>query len=349
VTTPDNSVVCNTSGAFSQVPGHVDYFVGRGLGIGSLDYCHKLKNPHGFLALYKMDWASHTLMLAKQLLSPPVSTPTGFQVTSAIDPDVVLFKGQLWVAFECLVQGASSSCVAPLAPNLQSIDIGRLTVPAMGILGPRSASNPQIVCLQSASAPTLFVRNGKLYLYWQVDSFDNSLRQNTLVTRGMELVPSARGLMWGARSGERPVQTSNPALTTLVKDVDQTNSTEDHVAVVSDLTEVNGKILAVSSIGGTAGGVVCRSTHDQSPGCWRVGVSVSTEPLAKNGFGQQKITPYLLPGNVVEYPRFVVDPSGRHYMMGLYAAPHGPAPNDHAAPVGGGLELVPIEPANLVK
>jgi hypothetical protein len=213
VQTQDGQLVCNTSGAFSQIPGQPDLFVGRGWSIGSLEDCHKpASHMLPFLALFKMDWQRHMLVMQHYLVKPPVKIPGGVELRAAYDPSVALYKGDLWVAFECAVPGVVSSCVAPLTRDLSSLDLSRFSVAAIGILGPHGP-NRQIVCLLSASAPTLLSYGGKLYLYWQADYFDNQAPENHLTSRGMQLEEDGHGHLWGwarAASRCRPTTRASP-------------------------------------------------------------------------------------------------------------------------------------------
>jgi hypothetical protein len=349
VTTTDGQLICNTSAAFSQIPGHPELFVGRGFGIGSLDYCHqKRKDDLPFLALFRMDWHRHVLTMDHFLLKPPMKTGSGVDLRAAYDPYVATYKGELWVAFECAVPGAVSSCVAPLSADLKEIDASRLSVPAEGILGPHG-SNKQIVCILSASAPTLLNFGGNLYLYWQLDPFDNQLPENKLFTRGMQLQKNAKGLLWGVASGDHPVKTDDPHLTTLVHDVIAGDQTSDHVAVTTDTVVVGGKILEISSLGGTGGQEPCRSTHQASPGCWRVSLSVADKPLGANVFGEHPLPGPTLPANVIEYPRVIVGPGGGHYLLGYFSIPKMPLESRHVMVPANGVTVIPFEPTTYVQ
>ena len=349
--TEDGQLVCNTSGAFSQVPGHPDLFVGRGLGVGDLDYCHRLRTPRSFLAIFKMDWHQPELVLQSYLVKGPIKTTSGIALTAAADPYVARYKGTLWVAFECLPPAAVSTCVAPLSDALDGMDLSRLSVVAGGVAGPREGSM-QVVTLSSASAPMFLNFNGKLFLYWQVDHFDNSKPENTLVTRGMQVEVGADGRLWGVGSIGKPVPADGSSLAPIVLNVDQKDPTRNHVAVVSDLAVVGKQIVVVSSIGGTAGRQVCRSPHDDSRGCWRIGLSVSDTPLGYNVFGEKPIPNVSLPTGVVAYPRFIIGPEGKRLLIGHFLPPTA-LPMAAAAAVDGrtiskGIRFLPFDPSSIL-
>jgi hypothetical protein len=346
VSTADGQTVCNVSGAFSQIPGHPNAFVGRGLGIGSLDYCHSLHNPPAFLALFHMDWQQHTMTLQEILLKPPVKTGSGVDLHNGYDPYVAQFDGTYWVAFECTAPAAVSTCVVPLDLNKKSLDLTRLTVPVEGTLGPRG-NHKQVVGLLSASAPTLLTHAGKLFLYWQIDAFDNQLLQNPLVTRGAELKVDSNGMAWVVGSGGHPIKTDDSGHTSLVHDVKHGDERSDHVAVLSDAVSVGDKIVEIASVGGSGGQQICRSTHDASPGCWRMALAVSDQPLQHDTFGTHRIEVSGLPANVIEYPRIITDPSGHHYLMGNFERPKAQPLADRTTVPANGLAYIPFDPQSL--
>jgi hypothetical protein len=349
----DGDMICNTSGAFSQVPGRADYFVGRGFGVGTLDYCHNgLHNPSAFLALFKMDWERHILVLEHYLLQPPLVLRTGVELHSSYDPYVAVYNDEFWVTFECTSPRAVSTCVAPLSADLAHLDLSRLTVAVMGTLGPHGA-NKQIVGLVSASAPTLLTMRGELFLYWQVDYFDNQLPQNAMVTRGMKLRMDARGRLWGVGADGNSVRTDDPKLTTVVSDVDLEDTTSNHVSLTTDVRVFDNRILEIASIGGTEGAQICRSTHDVSLGCWRVSLSIATSPLGRHVFGKDLIKSSSLPANGIEYPRIIVDPHGDYHLFGNFFSPRDPRTASMIPERFGcdktGLGYIPIDPEELLK
>ena len=313
VRTADAQIPCNASAAFAQIPGRRDYFIGRGGGVGTLDFCHNGgRRDTGFLALYKFDWTKHEMTLVKYLFRPqrpPARYPGG--VWSAYDPTVVAYKGEIWVAFECAVPETVASCLAPLTKD-DEFEFGRLSVV---VKGDRRGS---------ASTPVIVVFKDHPYLYWTIDAEQNQLHDNPLVSRGVELYEDTDGRMWGVGSGGHSMTTDDPHLTTLVDDVDPADSTADHVAHLRFVTVVNDRLLAITTLGGLSGREVCRSSHDVSPGCWRMDFSITDQPLAPNGF-RARPTPWpAMPDNMVEYPRIIEDAAGRHLLLGQFIAPKAP-------------------------
>jgi hypothetical protein len=167
----------------------------------------------------------------------------------------------------------------------------------------------------------------------------------------MLLQRDARGRFWGATSGGRPVQTDDPDKTVIVNNIDLSDETANHVASLFDLVVIQNKIIAISVLGGNAGKQVCRSTHDDSPGCFRMVISVATSPLSENVFGvfrQQKVT---LPANTVEYPRVMVDPAGNWFLMANFVSP----PDVKFSTVAGrgllpgGVQYIPFDPSSFLQ
>jgi hypothetical protein len=334
--TADGQLPCNTSAAFAQLPGQTDMFIGRGFGPGSLAYCH---NPGpgsqgAFLALFRMDWDKHKMTLVNYLFrpqKPPVREPAG--VWSAYDPYAASYNGKVWVAFECAVagMGTASSCVAPMAPDLGHLDLSRLTVLAQG--------NTQ----KSASTPVLLNFLNRLYVYWTINHEQNQLPANVLITRGMPLEEDSHGRLWGAGSEGRPVMTDDTNRTTLVGDVIPSDPTANHVAHLRSVLAVGTKILAISTLGGTAGQQVCASSHQLSPGCWRMSLSIADAPLGENVFRKKVVELPSLPGNVVEYPRVIVDPGGRKLLMGQFLPPKVSGPTNARPQVLAGVRYLSFD------
>jgi hypothetical protein len=307
--TLDGQFPCNASAAFAQIPGQTDMFVGRGVGIGSLEYCHcPTRRDTSFLALYQMDWNSLKMTLTKFLFQParpPAKEPSG--VWSAYDPYAASYRGEIWIAFECALPGTVGSCVAPMTQDAQSLDLSRLTVLVRG--DKRG----------SASTPVLLNFQDHLYLYWTIDAAENRLSQNTLVSRGMELEKDPQGRLWGVGSRGHSVVTDDPRLTTLVDDVNPSDATTNHVAHLRSIFVVGSTIIAISTLGGTAGQEVCASSHQISPGCWRISLSVADAPLEENAFGRKKVILTSLPyNNGIDYPRIVVDPFRHKLLLGQF-------------------------------
>jgi hypothetical protein len=279
-----------------------------------------------------MDWANHKMILVNYLFrpqKPPVREPAG--VWSAYDPYATSYNGRIWVAFECAVPGNVSTCIAPMTPDSQGLDLSRLTVAVQG-----SAQ-------KSASTPVLLNFQNGLYLYWVIDSNAHQLPSFTMITRGMQLQQDAQGRMWGAESGGHAVATDDPRLTMLVDDVNPADTTANHVAQLRSAIVAGSKILAITTLGGTAQ-QVCVSAHENSPGCFRMSLSIAAAPLGQNVFGRKVVSVPSLPNNVVSYPRIFVDPSGHRMLIGAFFPPKVPDPRNKQPQVPTGVRYIPFDP-----
>jgi hypothetical protein len=234
-----------------------------------------------------------------------------------------------------------------MAPNGKSLDLVRMTIVAKGRLGP--GPNGGIVSLNSASTPVLLPFQGKLYIYWSIDPFSNERPEVTLPTRGMQLEKDDHNRLWGVAWNGQTVMADDPRLTALVRDVDPHDTTANHLAWIADFCVEGNSILALSSVGGTAGQQVCRSPHDASPGCMRVVLSVANSPLGTNVFGNHVVPSANLPGNVIDYPRFVVDPSDHSLLFGSFLPPVGARLPDGRQLVERGVRVVPFNPKSALQ
>lgn len=163
-TTPVNVPGLCNSVSFHQIPGNGNYFIGRRLINTTTDGC---SGSNWTLSLFQMDWSSHTLNRIRDVISLPVAlTDQNATITSAYDPTVMSFNGELWMSFECVDTGASSggvsSCLAPISSTTFDVDTARMTVAVSAIQ--QTAFNDGY----SASVPKLFQFGGTPYMYWSV-------------------------------------------------------------------------------------------------------------------------------------------------------------------------------------
>jgi hypothetical protein len=361
--TATHQLVCNASSAFAQIPGQTDFFVGRGMCIGSLDYCHQVHpEKRAFLALFRMDWKSNKMIFQRKLLAPPdkpapgIKTPSGVSIDGCIDPSMVDFHGEKWIAFEGTTMGTNCSCVVPLTPDFTELDLSRLTVAVKGVNGPigkggvKAGNNTmhagpnQIVCLHSCSTPWLLNFQGHLYIYWTDDSFLNDQPDYPIVSRGMELVEDDQGRLWGKGSGGRPVNSNDPNLTCTLRYPDKSDPASNHVAHLRSAYVFGDKILTFFTLGGDIGNQVCCSPHQTNPGCWRPVIAIANRPLGDNAFGQATADVPSLPCNKIEYPRFILDPSGRKLLLGQFAAlTKTPGGNEGQIVIPDGVTYIPAD------
>ena len=334
--TKDGGGLCN-SVSFSQIPGQLDFFVGRLKENTGPDKC---SGNNWAIALFEMNWDKRELRFVRYVLRPPFSIPgDGRVIQSVYDAYSIEFNDEIWIAFECASPESVSSCVAPL--DLQNgVAVARVSVPVSG--GPKTNTEGWRV---SASDPKLLLYRRHLYLYWTViRSDDRGWIDGT--TRGVELAEDlVEKRLWAHNSIGRPVRSSDRKLTTEVWSPRPGDASSDCFADVQYIL-TNGKdTFAIAALGGhgEAPGEKCLSPSGNSFGCFRLAISNSSEPLQNHIFNNRSVETIGFPENPQEYSRVVQDPNGKLFMMGMYLDP----PEKYAARYRGhtiarGLMLYPI-------
>jgi hypothetical protein len=334
--TRDGGGLCN-SVFFSQIPGHLDLFLGRLKENTGADIC---SGNNWAIALFEMNWDKKELRFVRYILRPPLSIAgDGRTIQSVYDPYSIEFRDEIWIAFECAAPGAVSACVAPL--DLQSgVAVARVSVPVSG--GPRSNTEDWRV---SASDPKLLLYRRHIYLYWTViRSDDHGWIDGT--SRGVELAEDPRERrLWAHNSMGRPVRSSAKTLTTEVWSPTPGDTSSDSFVDIFDIF-TNGKdVFAIAALGGhgEAPGENCLSPSGSSFGCFRLVISKSSKPLQNHIFNDRTVELSGFPENPQEYSRVVQGPNGKLFMMGMYVDP----PEKYAAKYQGhalarGLTIYPI-------
>lgn len=312
--------VCNPGG-FQQIPGYRDYFISRILGNGGP--CPAVQHEHGGVALFQMDWGSHTLNFLRLLFPPLTDVDAGgrlAKVVNAYDPSVTSYNGELWVAFECAT-GTTATCVGPLNWNKGAIDPNRTTEVVLGIDADRKSGFGY-----SASIPEILVFRGRIYLYWAAIKARNSDHVWEDVTiRGMELQQERSGLrrMWGVRSGGRPVASHDPARNLEVVSLDRadpySNQSLDLKGVYADQNFVY--VIVARGGRGPSGTETCVNPHGTSYGCFRLQILRSSQPLGTDVFDQHPLVAPSLPLNPAAYQRPFIAPDGTLNILGTFLNP----------------------------
>ena len=179
-----------------------------------------------------MNWATNQMVFQNYLFVTPI-TINGTYVRSSYDPSIMTYNGENWIAWECTPHYSGleyvSSCVAPLLPDLSGIDQTRFSVPVRGYgtepIQPRSNDRPG-ECQHSAVAQ---LRRSPIYLLGDRPQYAVNTASNPMVSRGAMLQQDMRGKFWIFGAGSNPVQTEDPNLTTVVRDVVSGDTTADHV------------------------------------------------------------------------------------------------------------------------
>ena len=338
-------VGCNAT-SLAQMPGSPELFLGRQLltadgqiaGITGPNDCSG-GNPDNqrtgkvfnrwALTLSKLDWSTHQLMLVKVLLDTSVEPVTkrsrafltagpmrGAAIRSAYDPDVVHFRDQYLVVYECTledgkpfaVQG-TSSCISAYDPHSQTIDLARTLVIVSGTQISASSFN-------AAAVPELLVYRNRLFLYWSALSIENG-RFAEVNIRGAELLVS-EGEMSVKGAGGSVVHSLDEPATTLVWAVDPANPLSSTTADLRALWVAKDSIVVAAGLGGRG----CTAPSGAVPGCFRLVLAKTDDPLGRNEFGRgRRVGVTHLPSNAQEYTRPIRDPAGAYWFIGHYVRP----------------------------
>jgi len=312
------TAVCNAV-SFAQFPDDLDLFLGR------VDVDAPPRSCTGnqwSLALFKMDWVGSALRYVDAVMAIPADLPpgvgirSGAQLTSAYDPTIARYHGELWVAFECWGKNFSgvSACIAPLRlTDSQSarVDLQRLSVAVSGTS--TDASSPY---QYSASVPKIFTFRNRIYLYWSVVQFPwggNETSFLNVTTRGMELEEDA-GRLWGKHSNGASIPSLDPSrnieVLGLVAGDPLSDSAADMFGVHADETT----IYATAGVGGKG----CVTPSQAIYGCYRLRISATTDPLGFRTFNRNILSSHAAPANPQELTRFVKHPSDGLFLMGSY-------------------------------
>jgi hypothetical protein len=322
VTVPNT---CN-SVVFVQVPTHPDFFLGRIAGSNG-GRCPEVREQLSGIALFKMDWNTHTLKLDKQVFRPltPIS---GATVHHAFDPSIVSFNGELWVSFECAT-GYTSACVGPFDWATASIDPRRTTAPVLGIDADQKSG-----FFYSASVPNLCVFEDRLYVYWsaiKVRLADKTPENITI--RGMELAREPSGLrrMWGRGSGASPVASHDPAHNTEVVGLDLGDAYSNQAVDLKGVYATQSQIYLIAALGGKGldGSGTCVNATGTSYRCWRMQIFRSSAPLGTDIFNMHPLVSPELPINPAAYQRPFIAPDGTLRILGQFYTPRVTDPGRH--------------------
>jgi hypothetical protein len=313
--TPVKIFYCNSTN-FKQIPVETSLFLGRRINANPIDSCNGSTST---VSLFRMNWTKHELDFVRDVLSVPIILGDD-KITTAYDPTVTKFRGELWMAFECagvgphLTNGGASSCIAPLNSSTYTADLGRLTIAVQGEPLSRSGDG------YSASVPKIFTFKGVPYLYWSavktINGSDGRLGVGG-VTRGARLTQEPDGLrrLWLADLPGTPARSSDVGVEVL--GIAPKSALSDAVMDGFDVLVYKNRIFLTLG----AGGKGCTTPTSPVYGCYRLQVRLSSAPLTVHGFNSNILVSPILPFNPGEYSSFFKDLSGKYGIIGAYFDP----------------------------
>jgi len=316
---------CNAV-ANAQVPGTTDLFVGRsffhenGTPMTIEEGCRgeALRNHRGGLVLSRLEWQSGRFAVIKPLfVNGAIVTggPMRGAILNGIDPDMVIYRGQYLLAFECRIKNqnkfgvqGNSACITQYDPAGQKILLDRTYVVVSGKrVGER---------FWSASVPQLLVYKGNLFLYWsRVAVMRGAAKFLGVSVLGVRLEPDNKGFYWAA-GARRTIETSDPRAVE-VWGPDPGNSMSDTAVDIKSVWAHGNNVIMLAGLGG--GG--CAGQGPQ-PGCFRMAIAMAPEPLGSRIFNRSaRLHEAELPTNGQGYTRPVRNPSGGYSFIGAFYKP----------------------------
>lgn len=333
---------CNAS-AFAQVPGSSTLFIGRQLLTenGELAPPERANDCSGgnpanqkvgkvfnrwSLMLDKFDWSSGKFDVVKPLLDTSIDPKTGVSgaiitggqfrgaiVRSAYDPSVAVYGGVVYVAFECTLQNGAhfkvfgtSSCISRYDIRSQTIAMDQMQVIVSGV------DKPEIS--KAAAVPHLLSYSGRLFLYW-LDGTREAGQGYSWQLRGAELEKNGNVLsLKGA--GNNPASTDGNASTIMWDDERDPGKFADLFYLYTDGKNSDG-IYVLSG----AGDRNCTAPSGKSPGCYRLSIGKTDQPIAFNAFKSTQAIATIMPTNPVEYAVVIRNPNNNLEIFGHFIRP----------------------------
>jgi len=335
-------IACGAA-ANAQVPGTTDLFVGRQFfkQDGSLTTAEeKCGNNEGIreairssrwgIVLAKLDWQHKKFTIVKPLIAPMTEITggpmKGAVIKKALDPQMVIYRGEYVMTFECIVirqhyriQG-TSACIATYDPVSQQVRLDRTYVAVSG-----RHTGPQF---HSASVPQLLVFGGNLFLYWSELTIDPGRGITRIGVRGVQLEADTAGFYWAKGIGHMVYSINPPTVEVWGPYAGKPMS--DTAVDIKSLWVHGNEIIALAGLGG--GG--CASQGPQ-PGCFRMALAKSSRPLGDHVFNDSPLLhEEQLPTNGQGYTRPIRNPAGGYSFIGSFRKP----------PINGYSEIRPVPP-----
>ena len=339
---------CNATSPV-QVPGSADLFINR-QPLTAQDQIAGISGPNdcsgswSSLVLDRLDWTAHSFSIVKPLLDTSIDPRThrpraiitgglmrGAIIRSAYDADIVVYRGQYLVSYECTLEDGrhfgvdgTSSCISIYDPSKQTFDLAHTQVIISGIHVHKGL-------FYAAAVPALLVSLDRLYIYWSALRIESGKFVGVAV-RGAELVPTPNGISVKGSLG-RVVHAIDTPSTTQVWRPDPNESMSNTTIDIRALWVSGKSIIAMGSMGGAG----CTAPSNTTPGCFRLVIVKSNGPLGEDIFNQaQRVNEAELPTNPQEYTRPARDRSGNYWLCGHFIKP----------PMNGFSELRPAPGGN---
>ena len=315
---------CN-SASRAPIPGAPNLFIARHVldnngSLLSAACSPEVRKHQSGLVLEELDWNKRQFTVIKILLPVPLIVSggpmRGLGISAAFDPDVVVYRGQYWVSFECGLSNAQqfgirgqASCIAPFDSARQEIMRDKIYV----IVSGQHDENNQY----SASVPTFLAAKDRLYLYWSVvkGSRGNFLEQSA---RGAELVSDSNGYLWVKNAGGMAYSVDDRT-TVEVWGPDKNNPMSDSSVDIKSLWAHGNDIIAIASLGGSG----CTKPGVNAPGCYRMAMVKASQPLGYHIFNNAPLMDEaVLPTNPTDYIQPIKRPSGQYMILGHFYYPY---------------------------
>ncbi len=188
----------------------------------------------------------------------------------------------------------------------RGIDTSRLYIAVEG-----RSQDPSDEAHPSASVPKLLSFDGRAFLYWtivRVRKSDNAWLD--LTGRGIELVPEDGGSRL-VPNGYGVKMPSNHPLAVEVMGPEP----DSQLADAYEIRKIGSEFYLFGSIGN------CLTPTDHTPGCYRLTIRKSREPLGRHIFNRDRVAEGLLPSNPVQYMRLMETPTGQLRLLGHMLPP----------------------------
>jgi hypothetical protein len=352
---------CNASNNV-QVPGTTNLFVGRQFfkQNGALttaeekcgadeDIREAVRSNRWGIVLSQLNWQNKQFSIIKALIGE-ITVISGGPIRGArmkvSDPDIVSYRGEYLMTFECLIlNGGSykidgtSACIAPYEPASQQVRLDRAYVVVSG-----KHTGPEF---HSASVPQLLVFRGSLFLYWSALTVNQGKPTRDAV-RGVQLEADNGGFYWARGVGHMIYSIDPPSVE--VWGPDPGNAMSDTAVDIKSVWVHGSDVIALAGLGGRG----CAAPGPQ-PGCFRMAITKASQPLGDHIFNKSALLHEPeLPTNPQGYTRPIRNPAGGYSFIGLFFKPSQngysetrPVPADWSKPGTAEIVIFPFPDRNL--